>query len=107
VPILAVLSLLLVKISLKREEYGRAFAFSCLTILFTFATVFVGLFPNMLPSSLDPAYSLTAFNASSSPYTLKVMLIVALIATPIVIAYQIWAYKLFAEKVRRADIQNY
>ncbi len=107
VPVLTVLSLLLVKANLTTERYGKAFVFSCLTILFTFATVFVGLFPNMLPSSIDPAYSLTAFNASSSPYTLKVMLIVALIATPIVIAYQIWAYRLFAEKVRKADLQNY
>ncbi len=107
VPVLTVLSLLLVKANLTTERYGKAFVFSCLTILFTFATVFVGLFPNMLPSSIDPAYSLTAFNASSSPYTLKVMLIVALIATPVVIAYQIWAYRLFAEKVRKADLQNY
>jgi cytochrome d ubiquinol oxidase subunit II len=106
VPILTVVSLLIVKLSLKTEFYGKAFIFSCLTILFTFATLFIGLFPNMLPSSINPAYSLTAFNASSSPYTLKVMLIVVLIATPIVIAYQIWVYKLFAEKVKKADIQS-
>lgn len=57
------------------------------------------LFPNMFPSSLDPSYSLTAENASSTPLTLKILPIVALIFIPIVVAYQTWAYNLFEGKI--------
>jgi cytochrome d ubiquinol oxidase subunit II len=58
-----------------------------------------GLFPALFPSSIDPAYSLTAHNASSSPLTLKIMLIVVILFIPLVLAYQIWAYHLFKGKV--------
>ena len=53
------------------------------------------VFPTLFPSSIEAKYSLTAFNASSSPLTLKIMLIVVLLFVPVVLAYQIWAYKLF------------
>jgi cytochrome d ubiquinol oxidase subunit I len=61
-------------------------------------------YPNMFPSSINPEYSLTAHNASSSPLTLKIMLIVVLIFIPIVIAYQVWAYYLFKGKIRGEDL---
>jgi cytochrome d ubiquinol oxidase subunit II len=64
----------------------------------------IGLYPNMFPSSIDPAYSLTAHNASSSPLTLKIMLVVALIFVPIVLIYQIWAYNLFKGKVTEEEL---
>ncbi len=51
----------------------------------------------MLISSVDPACSLTTFNSSSSPLTLKIMLAVGLVFVPIVIAYQIWVYWLFGK----------
>ena len=57
------------------------------------------------PSSIDPAFSLTAFNASSSPLTLKIMLVVALIFVPIVIIYQTWAYNLFKGKVTDEELE--
>ena len=60
----------------------------------------VGLYPDMFPSSLDPAYSLTIHNSSSSPLTLKIMLGVALVVVPIVIAYQTWVYILFKGKTK-------
>lgn len=66
----------------------------------------VGLYPHLIPSSLDPAYSLTVHNAASSPYTLKIMLVVALTCVPLVIAYQTWAYLLFKEKVSAADLED-
>jgi cytochrome d ubiquinol oxidase subunit II len=50
-------------------------------------------------SSLDPAYSLTITNASSSPYTLRVMTIVAVIFVPIVLAYQAWSYWVFRKRL--------
>lgn len=55
-------------------------------------------------SSLDPAYSLTIFNSSSSEYTLKIMTVVAFIFVPIVILYKIWAYRIFREPVTAADL---
>lgn len=66
----------------------------------------IGLFPNLFPSSLDPAFSLTARNASSSPLTLKIMLVVVIIFVPIVIAYQTWSYNLFKHKVVPADLAH-
>ncbi len=59
------------------------------------------LFPNIFPSSLDPAFSRTAFNAASTPMTLGIMLAVALVMVPIVIACQTWAYRLFSGKITR------
>jgi cytochrome d ubiquinol oxidase subunit II len=64
----------------------------------------IGLFPNMLPSNINPEYSLTAFNASSSPLTLKIMLIVVLMFIPVVLVYQIWAYNMFKGKVTQEDL---
>ena len=62
-------------------------------------TGIVGLYPNLVPSSLDPAFSLTAFNSSSSIYTLRIMTVVAVIFVPIVIAYQAWVYRVFRHGV--------
>jgi cytochrome d ubiquinol oxidase subunit II len=50
-------------------------------------------------SSIDPAYSLTIYNASSSTYTLQVMTIVALIFVPIVLIYQSWSYWVFRKRL--------
>ena len=65
---------------------------------------FIGLFPNMFSSSINPDFSLTAFNSSSSPLTLKIMLVLALIFVPIVLIYQFWAYTLFKGKVTKDDL---
>jgi cytochrome d ubiquinol oxidase subunit II len=78
---------------------GAAFFASSATIMLVTFTGIVGLFPNLIPSRLDPSYSLTAFNASSSPYTLKIMTVVALVFVPVVIGYQVWVYRVFRHKV--------
>jgi len=57
------------------------------------------LFPFILPSSLTPNASLTAWDATSSYVTLNVMFWVALIFTPIVLAYTSWAYRVMRGKV--------
>jgi cytochrome d ubiquinol oxidase subunit II len=64
----------------------------------------VGLYPNLLPSSLKAEYSLTAFNASSSPLTLKIMFIVVLLFIPVVLVCQAWIYNLFKNKITAADL---
>jgi cytochrome bd ubiquinol oxidase subunit II len=68
------------------------------------AVIFYGLFPNVMPSSLNEAYNLTIYNASSSQMTLKIMTIVALFFVPIVLAYQGWSYYIFAKRIGRSDI---
>ena len=65
----------------------------------TVFTAFIGLYPNVLPSTLNPDWSLTIYNASASPYTLKIMTIVALIFTPLVLIYQGWSYYKFRERL--------
>ncbi|MBP1768408.1 MAG: cydB [Candidatus Aminicenantes bacterium] len=99
VPLLAVASLLLIRLWLARRKKGAAFYASSATIGLVTFTGIIGLFPNLIPSRLDPSYSLTAFNASSSPYTLKIMTVVALVFVPVVIAYQVWIYRVFRHKV--------
>ncbi len=63
------------------------------------AWTFVALWPDVLPARNDSHLSLTVHNASSSPYTLKVMTIVTLIFMPIVLVYQIWTYWVFRARV--------
>jgi cytochrome d ubiquinol oxidase subunit II len=97
-PIAAVASLGLTGIWIFRRRARPAFVSSCATIVFLVLSGFVGLFPDLIRSRLDPESSLTIFNASSSPYTLKVMTIVAVIIVPVVIAYQAWVYRVFRGK---------
>ncbi len=82
-----------------QRRFGWAFAMNILTIALTVVTQFRAMYPNVLPSSLNPAWSLTIFNASSTPYTLRVMTIVALIFVPVVLVYQAWNYYVFRHRV--------
>ena len=106
IPLVTVLALLGTRLFIGKKAYWKAWFASSLTIVG--ATLFgvVGLYPNLFPSSLDPAYSLTIFNSSSSPLTLKIMLGVALTFVPIVIAYQIWSYYVFRDKVTKEDLAS-
>jgi len=58
-------------------------------------------------SSLKPEWSLTIYNASSSPYTLTVMTVIALILVPIVLIYQGWTYYIFRERIGRGHALKY
>jgi len=99
VPIIAGLAILSVGYLLKIQKEGWAFVMTGITIAFSTITVFMGLFPRLMVSSTNPDWSLTIYNASSSPYTLKVMTIVAVIFVPIVLAYQAWSYWIFRKRV--------
>ncbi|GBF10942.1 cytochrome d ubiquinol oxidase subunit II [Tepidibacillus sp. HK-1] len=103
VPGLAVVALLFTRRFLQKKDAIRAFFASSVTILMTIYTTIIGLYPNMIPSSIDEKYSLTIFNSSSSEYTLRIMFYVAIIFVPIVIAYQIFVYKIFSDKVTEQD----
>lgn len=102
--VLAVLGLLGIRYYLSRQYFFKAWFASALTIVSATFFGVIGLFPNLLPSSIDDKFSLNAFNASSSPLTLKIMLIVVVMFIPVVLAYQIWAYNLFRTKLTPADL---
>ena len=81
----------------KRE--GLAFAANAAAIAAATATLFTALYPNVLPSTVSGAYSLTVANASSAASTLRVMTVVAVIFLPLVLAYQGWTYWVFRKRV--------
>ncbi|MDR4988796.1 MAG: cytochrome d ubiquinol oxidase subunit II [Bacteroidales bacterium] len=103
-PTLAILSFIACFVFIRMKMQGYAFAAMAATILLGASVVFYGLFPNVMPSSLDPAYSLTVYNASSSQLTLRIMSIVALFFVPIVLAYQGWSYYVFSKRITRDAI---
>jgi len=102
--IFTVASLLLVRVFIKKEAWWKAWSASGGTIVGVTLFGVVGLYPNLLPSSMDPSYSLTIFNSASSPLTLKIMLGVALFFVPIVLIYQVWVYNFFKDKVKEKDL---
>ncbi len=102
--LLTVAGLLGIRFFLTQKAFFKAWTSSAVTIIGATFFGVAGLFPNLFPSSLDGKYSLTAFNASSSPLTLKIMLMVVLLFIPIVLAYQIWAYMLFSHKITQEDL---
>ena len=83
---------------------GWAFIANGVTILLFTVALFWGLFPRVMVSSLNPQWSLTIYNASSSPYTLKIMTIIALTMVPIVLLYQGWTYWVFRKRVTEKDL---
>jgi cytochrome bd ubiquinol oxidase subunit II len=78
---------------------GWAFALSGVTIVAAVAMLFLTLFPNVMPSTLNSDWSLTVSNASSSSYTLTIMTWCAGIATPVVLLYQGWTYWVFRKRI--------
>lgn len=88
-----------------RDRQGKSFIASALAIVFVTASVFAGMFPNVMISTLDSAWNLTIYNASSSPYTLKIMTIIALTLVPIVLLYQSWNYYIFRKRVTSKDVK--
>lgn len=93
-----------IKIFVSRKAYFKAWASSAVAILCCTFYGVIGLFPALFPSSINPAVSLTLRNASSSPLTLKIMLVVVIVFLPIVIGYQVWAYSMFHHKITEADL---
>ncbi|WP_353943609.1 cytochrome d ubiquinol oxidase subunit II [Streptomyces sp. HUAS MG91] len=97
--IVAVVTLVGALGAIKMGREGWSFALSGVTIAAAVAMLFLALFPDVMPSSLNPDWSLTASNASSSPYTLKIMTWCAGIATPLVLLYQSWTYWVFRKRI--------
>ncbi|WP_329565609.1 cytochrome d ubiquinol oxidase subunit II [Streptomyces sp. NBC_01361] len=99
VMIVAFLALIGALVMTRLGRDGWAFTLSGLTVVAAFAMLFLALYPDVMPSTLNPDWSLTVSNASSSSYTLKVMTIVAAVFTPIVLIYQSWTYWVFRRRI--------
>ncbi|MEG3629866.1 cytochrome d ubiquinol oxidase subunit II [Streptomyces poriticola] len=97
--VVAVAALVVALMANQAGREGWAFALSGITIVATVAMLFLTLFPNVMPSTLNAEWSLTVTNASSSPYTLKIMTWLAVIATPVVLLYQGWTYWVFRKRI--------
>jgi cytochrome d ubiquinol oxidase subunit II len=89
-------------IALRKGRDGRAVFFSSAIFLGLWGVVGAIHYPNLVRAT-DPALSLTLANASSSPLTLKVMLIIALVGMPLVVGYTVFAYRVFKGKARPGD----
>jgi cytochrome d ubiquinol oxidase subunit II len=96
-------------IALAFNKFGRegwAFLFSAIALAFAVITLFATLYPNVMPSSLNPDATLTITNASSTHYTLRIMTIVAAVMTPIVLVYQSWTYWVFRKRISSNQISG-
>ena len=105
-PVLAVALLLLLRFFLSGDKAVAAFCISAGFILCTTFFGVLGMFPRLIPSNLDPAASVTAAMAASSPLTLTLMLCVALICVPLVIGYQFWVYTMFSGKISSEELES-
>ena len=92
--------------SVLKVREGWAFIFSAATIATFVATLFYALYPRVMPSSISSKFDLTITNASSTPYTLKVMTVVAVVMTPLVLVYQGWTYWVFRKRISASQISN-
>ncbi|MEV8514221.1 cytochrome d ubiquinol oxidase subunit II [Dactylosporangium sp. NPDC051484] len=86
--------------AIRARREGWAFLATAVTLVLAVAALFVTLFPDVMPTTLEGGQSLTVTNAASSPYTLKVMTWVAVCFTPLVLGYQSWTYWVFRRRLR-------
>ncbi|MEJ2550903.1 MAG: cytochrome d ubiquinol oxidase subunit II [Anaerolineales bacterium] len=108
IPLAAIVAIGSVGWLIRRKRMGWAFVMAGACIVLFTLSMFVGLYPRVMTSSLQPdAWSLTIENASSSPYTLRVMSIVALIFLPIVLLYQAWSYRVFRRRLTSTSSLEY
>jgi cytochrome d ubiquinol oxidase subunit II len=101
--LLAIVAILAAAWLVYENRDGFAFAATTVTMASCIASIFVGLYPNVMVSSTSPAYNLTVQNTASAPYSLKAMTIVVLIFLPLVLAYQTWTYYVFRRRVSREE----
>lgn len=105
--ILGAVIFLLAALFLRKKQEKQSFIATSLLVVLTFATLFIGLFPRVMVSSLGSAYDLTIYNAVSGPYTLKSMTIVAVIFLPFVLGYQVWSYYVFRKRVNEKELAEH
>jgi cytochrome bd ubiquinol oxidase subunit II len=101
-PVAAGATLASIWLALVLRRHTIAFVMSGLTIVFSTVTIFIALFTRkvVLPSTLDPGFSLTLAGSASQQYTLELMTWVGGIFLPLIIGYQVWNYYVFRERIR-------
>ena len=104
--VLAALFFVMSGLSFSIAKGKAAFMLSSLAVVFTTVSLFAGLFPRLMVSSLNPAWSLTITNAASTPYTLSIMSVAAVILVPIVLIYQGWCWYIFRHRVKPDDVKH-
>jgi cytochrome d ubiquinol oxidase subunit II len=104
--LITVAALFGIRVFLKQGAFFKAWGASATAIVGATFFGIIGMFPTLYGSTMDPAHSLTAHNASSSPLTLTIMLGVTLVFIPLVIGYQAWAYKMFSGKLTKEDLNH-
>ncbi|MGC8591689.1 cytochrome d ubiquinol oxidase subunit II [Acidithiobacillus sp.] len=106
VPLLALAGMLLGVLALRAKKPILGWWLGAVAWIGTISTVGVSMFPFMMPSSDNPAQSLTVWNATGSEYNLIWMTIFALIFTPIIIAYTSWCFYVMRGKVKAPSAQD-
>lgn len=100
VPLLTVLTIINTRRLLEKGAYFKAFLSSALTSALLLITVTINLYPNIVISTVDPAFNITVYNGASSQKSLGIMLIIAAIGVPLVVAYTTFVFWTFRGKVK-------
>jgi cytochrome d ubiquinol oxidase subunit II len=103
----AALALVGVVVATRARREGWAFTLNAVAIVAAVVLIFGVMYPNVMPSSIDPAYSLSIDAAASSQATLQVMSVVALLLVPVVLAYQGWTYWVFRKRITTDQIGDH
>lgn len=99
-PLAAVLTVLNLKRNIDSRKYFTAFVFSSITTSILLILFAIGLYPNIIISSTNPAYNISIYKAASSATSLRIMLVMAAIGTPLVLSYTVFVFWTFRGKVK-------
>lgn len=91
---------------LRQQKEGLSFTMTGLVLVLVMGSFFIALFPNVMISTIDPAFSMSIAEAASGEYSLKIMTVVAFTMVPIVLAYTIWSYYVFRKRLTTADKEH-
>ncbi|CAN3128935.1 cytochrome d ubiquinol oxidase subunit II [Mycobacterium sp. smrl_JER01] len=102
----AAVAALLVSVALMQRRIREGVAFLAMVIVIAAVSVLIfgSMYPNLLPSTLNPEWNVTIYNGSSTPYTLRIMTWASLTLLPLVIGYQAWSYWVFRQRVTADSI---
>jgi cytochrome bd ubiquinol oxidase subunit II len=105
IELFAILAVLAAAWFVREHRDGFAFTATTITVAACIVTLFVDLYPHVMVSSTNPAYSLTVHNTASYPYSLKAMTVVVIVFLPLVLLYQAWTYYVFRRRVSASDFR--
>jgi len=100
IPVVGAAAILACGYFIRQQRKGWAFVMTAITIAFATITAFTIMYPRVMISTIDPAFSLTIYNAASNPYTLRIISIITLIFFPVVLLYQGWSYWIFRKRIK-------